>query len=506
MKFFRTILFLFFKSVGFRDFQKGFFSLEQSRKRTRRRLSYGEAAAHKDGPGVQAMKKGRTLVRGTLLLTASGLALRGIGVLFQSILTRRIGAEGMGLLQLVLTVGGFAGTLASSGVRVAALQLSASAYGRGSPSALTGAVGGCLRYGLLVSAAVGTALILLSGRISEALLLDGRTAPALRVLGVLLPLQTLCGVLRGSFTACGRLRELVSAEFLDHLLSVCVTLFLLRLVRSLAAVCAAVIAGSACGACVCFFLLYTRFRRDVGRPGHAPRGSVLRLCIPLAANDYLRAGLGAVEQFLIPYGLSRSGSRHSALAAYGTISGMVFPVLWFPAELVFALSELMVSELARCQATGAWDRLHALARKSLRAVLLLTGAVFLGLYCFGGKLGAALFHGEAAGYYLRLFSPLVLFLYPDAIVDGLQKGLGQQLYLVRYNSFTNVIDVAGLFFLLPRLGIGGYLLTYAVSHLVNLFLSLRRLLTVLDGGAAGHAPVPGGEKGSLPHCTIIRET
>ena len=40
---------------------------------------------------MQAMKKGRTLVRGTLLLTASGLALRGIGVLFQSILTRRIG-------------------------------------------------------------------------------------------------------------------------------------------------------------------------------------------------------------------------------------------------------------------------------------------------------------------------------------------------------------------------------------------------------------------------------
>ena len=38
---------------------------------------------------------------------------------------------------------------------------------------------------------------------------------------------------------------------------------------------------------------------------------------------------------------------------------MVFPVLWFPSELVFALCELMVSELARCQARGEADRLAA---------------------------------------------------------------------------------------------------------------------------------------------------
>ena len=56
----------------------------------------------------------------------------------------------------------------------------------------------------------------------------------------------------------------------------------------------------------------------------------------------------------------------------------------------------------------------------------------------------------------------------------------QQLHLVRYNSFTNVIDVLGLWLLLPRFGIGGYLFTYAASHLVNFFLSFRRLLMVAE--------------------------
>ena len=101
------------------------------------------------------MGKGRTLVRGTLLLTVSGLALRALGVLFQAILAGRIGAEGMGVLQLILTVGGFAGTLGSAGVRVAALQLTARAWGKRDPAGIAGALWACLRYGLLVSAAVG---------------------------------------------------------------------------------------------------------------------------------------------------------------------------------------------------------------------------------------------------------------------------------------------------------------------------------------------------------------
>ena len=113
---------------------------------------------------------GRTLVRGTLLLAGSGLALRGLGILFHTVLTRRIGAEGMGLMGLIWTVGAFAGTLGSSGVRVAALQLTARAYGKGDRAGIDGALRGCLRYGLLVSAAAGAGLILLaSGGLSYTL-------------------------------------------------------------------------------------------------------------------------------------------------------------------------------------------------------------------------------------------------------------------------------------------------------------------------------------------------
>ena len=425
------------------------------------------------------MGKGRTLIRSTLLLALSGLALRGLGVLFHSLLAARVGARGMGILQLVLTVGTFAGTLGSAGIRAAALQLCARAWGRGDLPGAAGALRSCLRYGLLSSALVGACLILLAGPVSRILLREPGTALALRLLGLLLPWTILAGVLGACCTALGRVKELVEVELAERLVSAGLTFGLLALAgRDQALVCGAVILGRYGAAIGTVLLLWRRLGKVL--PGRGLPVPVSAAALPLGLNDLLRSGLGTLEQFLIPLGLERHGSREAALAAYGTVSAMVFPLLWFPAELLFALNELLVSELAQCLARGRRARMRELSAKSLTLAVLYTLGVGTALWLGGGWLGRSLYHSPQAGRLLRIFSPLVLVLYLDTVVDGIQKGLGQQLWLVRCNSFTNLIDVLGLWLLLPPLGLWGYLITYCLSHLVNLFLSLRRLLTVLS--------------------------
>ena len=63
----------------------------------------------------------------------------------------------------------------------------------------------------------------------------------------------------------------------------------------------------------------------------------------------------------------------------------------------------------------------------------------------------------------------------DCLVDGMHKGLGQQVYTVRVNTLTSILDVALLYLLLPRWGIAGYYVSFWVSHGVNFYLSIRRL-------------------------------
>ena len=224
--------------------------------------------------------------------------------------------------------------------------------------------------------------------------------------------------------------------------------------------------------------------------GHSPRAGLhmgqrmAKLCLPLAASDYLRSGLRTIEQFLIPWGLMRAGgSYEAAMAEYGMFGGMVFPVLMFPAAFLYALSDLLVPELARSRAEGNRMRVQHLTQKCLRMGLLFAGAVAGGLFALAPWLGQAIYGLDTPGRLLRILSPMVLSLYMDAIVDGMLKGLGEQVSCVRYNTITMAMDVLLLRALLPRFGLTAYLLSFAVTHLVNFALSLRRLLAV-----TGHAP------------------
>ena len=110
-----------------------------------------------------------------------------------------------------------------------------------------------------------------------------------------------------------------------------------------------------------------------------------------------------------------------------------------------------------------------------------------------GREGAALQIGGGIGFeagrLLRLFAPVALVLYLDALVDGMLKGLSEQVANVRYNTITSALDVALLFVLLPRYGLGGYVFTFIAAHLVNFALSLRRLLRVTGLRASAGAAV-----------------
>jgi stage V sporulation protein B len=100
--------------------------------------------------------------------------------------------------------------------------------------------------------------------------------------------------------------------------------------------------------------------------------------LPLAVADDLKTGINTVENLMVPKRLALCTLVESPLAAFGVVSGMVFPVLMFPSCILFALAELLIPELARCAAAGSRRRIEYLSKRSLK-VALLYGMVFCGL-------------------------------------------------------------------------------------------------------------------------------
>lgn len=264
------------------------------------------------------MERNDSILGGALLLTAANLLLRLISIAFQVFLSVRIGAAGLGLMQLISTIGVFAMLAGTAGVRVTAMYLAAEEFGHRRLSGVRAAMRACLQYGVLVSAVSGAALFFLSDFFAMKWLRDLRAAPSLRVMGLLLPFSCLCGIMTGYYTACSRIRQLVGIEIAERLVSVGLTVALLYLWAGddLARACCAITFGSSAGCIFDFTLLYLRYRRDmrqVPRERIPMRKRLLRLSVPLALNDALRAGLNTAEQLLSPSALRATAARRRRL-------------------------------------------------------------------------------------------------------------------------------------------------------------------------------------------------
>ncbi len=438
------------------------------------------------------MGRGKPIFYSALALTGVNLLLRMVSTSFQVYLSGRVGPAGVGLLQLVLSVGMLATTASMAGVRTAAMYLTAGELGRGRPENVTWVLRGCFAYALACSGAVSLGFQVFAPVLAERWIGDPAALGALRIYAGMLPVVCLCGCMTGYFTAANRIGTLAAVEVAEQLFTMAVTVAGLALWAGddPGRACQAVVLGSGAGAVLTLtvlFLLRLRERPPRGKPVKVAR-RLLSTAAPLALADDLRSGISTVENLMVPKRLALYPGEVSPLAAFGMVSGMVFPVLMFPAAILFALAELLIPELARCAAAGSRRRIQYLVKRSLRAAMLY-GSLFCGaMYLLAPELCQALYGNAQAGLYLRRFSLLAPMLYCDAITDAMTKGLGQHRACVRYNILTNSLDVALLFLLLPKMGMDGYFLSFLGTHLLNFILSLRRLLIISRCRIEFHGP------------------
>ena len=428
-----------------------------------------------------------------LLLTLVNLVLRFAGTSFQVYLSGQIGAAGIGLLQLVMSVNGFAAVAGIAGIRTAAMYLTAEELGKKRPEYVRSVLSGCFLYSILFSGTASAILYFCAPFIAEQWLGNLHTLHALRLFACFLPAICLANVMTGYFTAANRIGTLATVEVLEQILSMVITLVSLKYwagedpVRA----CLSVIFGSCSAACLtflCLLFLYYMEKLPAGR--HLPMAHRLAdTALPLALADVTKSGINTAENLMVPKRLTLNRQTADPLAAFGALSGMVFPVLMFPACILFGLAELLIPELARCAAAGSQERISYLVHKSLR-IAMLYGILFGGLeFLLADTLCMGLYKNQEAAEYLKLYSLLIPMLYCDAITDAMTKGLGRQKICVRYNILTSALDVLFLWILLPKYGMAGYFVSFTVTHAINFLLSLRLLMKTTKEHIPFHVPM-----------------
>ena len=422
------------------------------------------------------MRNATRFLWNTILLTATSLLMRLLAMSFQVYLTQRIGPEGIGLFELLMSVYGLAVSLAVSGVRLSTTRLVLEVTRRNGNST----VRLCLTYALLLGTGAG-ALLYACSRPAAALWLDApELTRCLRVLAFSLPCLAVSSCMGGLFSArrqAGRMALIQILEFALHTALTLAGLAVLRPSRP-AEACLLLV----CSSCLSdlfsaglSLLLSRRERSGRGLPLELT-GDLLRIALPDAAGSWVRSGLVSAKHVLIPKGLRKFGAGSAqALSSYGMIQGMALPVLGFPAAILGTVSGLLVPEIAESHAKGQQRRLAAIMERVLHLTLLFslfTGGILL---VYGGDVGRLLYRSDEVERYIRLLAPLVPLMYLDTAVDGMLKGMGLQKASMGINIIDAAVSLLLVWQLIPRVGLRGYLLTFYVSETLNFALSFRQL-------------------------------
>ena len=440
------------------------------------------------------MNRFKKFIFNGLLITAVSLVMRAVSVGFNVYLSNRIGAVAMGVFTLVSTVYGFALTVATSGIGLAATRHIAEAVGEDSaggiiPSksrAVSDIVKKCVVYALIFSVSSGIVLYLFAPYIGDTLLRDTRTVSSLRVLSLSLPPIALSSVFSGYFTAVRRVYKNAIVQVLGQGIKIfgCMGLISLLGASDVESACLSIVIGGTVAELLSFAVQYILYILEKNQKVNSDTSAsvwkkILRTALPVAFSAYVRSGLITIEHMLIPWGLQRSGSsKDRSLAAYGTVHSMVFPLVLFPSALSGSFAGLLVPEVAESQAAGDHKRIIRIINKVFQSVLIFSIGTAGIMMCFSYELGNTVYPNAGAGKYILMVAPLIPVMYIDTSVDGILKGLGEQVYCMGVNIVDALLSVILVWILLPNMGITGYILTVYFTEIVNATLSITRLLTV----------------------------
>ena len=433
------------------------------------------------------MKNPSRLVKNTFLLTGSALVMRCIAMAFQVWLVGRIGSDGIGLFQLVMSVSMLCTTFAISGIRFAATRLISEELGLGRGDGVGMAMRRCLSYGAVFGMAAFALLWLFAKPIGFLWIGDARTVYPLRLLSFSLPFISLSSVISGYFTASGRVYKSALVQVSEQLVKIALVAVFLSAspAGDIEKACSAVVAGGTAAevfSLILITLIYILDRRVHKKQGGSSKGMTVRMfsiAIPLAFSAYARTSLSTIEHLLVPRGLKASGmSPGSALSGYGVVHGMVFPIITFPSCFLLALAETLVPELTEAQVSGRTDYIsHTVSRLIEKCLMFAIAAATL-LFTYADELGNLIYSSPETGRYIKIFAILTPVIYMDMVTDGCLKGLGQHMHSMAYNIWDAAISVMLVYTILPRYALTGYIFIICFTECFNFILSIRRLAKI----------------------------
>lgn len=430
------------------------------------------------------------LITGTIILTLTGFLSRFIGFFYRIFLSRTFGAEGMGIYQLTSPVLALTFALTAAG-----MQTAISKYVAGEVSTKN------YRYsflhlfaGFLLSMAVSVLCTLFiycfSDEIAVSFLLEERTAPLLRIIALSIPMATVHSCINGYFYGIKKAVVPSICQLSEQIVRVgsVYLIYYLSLQRGFEPTISFAVVGLVIGESASMIVSliaikahynhilpadYPSLLQIKGKELWTASSHLLKLALPLSLNRVIINFLMSVESIFIPNRLMLYGYDHgAALSVYGILTGMSLPLILFPSAITGSICVLLLPAVSEADATGNRRAVVKAVHKSIKYGFLL-GILFTTVFfLFGRFLGNLLYQNDTAGNFIMILGFLCPLMYIASTLSSILNGLGKTGLTFLYSMISLLVRLGFVFFLIPVLGINGYLWGLLTSQLVQTLLCM----------------------------------
>lgn len=447
---------------------------------------------------MAANKNKGHFIKGAVILTAAGLAARFMGFAYRVILTRIIGAEGMGLYQMAYPIYTILLVISRSGIPVALAKLIADKIAAEKRKEAYKIFKVARKMSFVVGLTASIIMALAAKPLISLLSLDPRSYYAVLAISPAIFIVSIMAAYRGFFQGLQDMVPTAKSQVLEQFIRMITMITLVAFLATYGLDYAAAgasfgaVSGALGGLLLLFFIYYKRKKSifeflesgndSVDLSSRAVINKILTLGIPITLGAIVMPLMSLVDLIFVPNRLQAAGYLVSeATELYGLFAAVAMPLVNFPTIITVSLSASLVPSIAEAFTLGKTKLINYRTQTALRLAVLISLPSAVGLFLLAEPLTEIIFSEPRAAVPLEFVAWGVFFIALQQTTTGILNGIGKTSIPAK-NLFLGAIFNAVLNYNLtaiPSFGIRGAALGttggFAVAAFLNLYFVKKEI-------------------------------
>ncbi|AGF55337.1 stage V sporulation protein B [Clostridium saccharoperbutylacetonicum] len=428
-------------------------------------------------------------LKNSFLLIASNITTGILGFIFSIYLSKVLGAEGMGLYNLVMPIYNLFICLMTAGIVASISKITAVYNQKGEHQNIVKTIRIVSLFNISWAFLIGIIVFLSAPVIGKYGVNDVRTISAIKVICPAMVCIAISNILKGYFYGTSKITVPAIIDIFEkamRILTVSLLIFLTK-AQTLESMVTLATVALCIGEFQSLFFLYIYYKYSIKKmPLSKERTEsrvqllfdVIVIALPLCLNGFLTNILGTLSTLIVPRRLLAAGFNYpTALSMIGKYTGMALSVIMIPLIIVTTINTLLIPDLSQSLVLGKQYEASIRIKKVLKVAFLLGIATSIICNVIPNSLGEMFYSRSDLGQYIRFASLTSPIFFPAITMFGILNGLNRQGIILRNSLIEAIIELICLFIFtgIPSINIFGYSITMLIACTIGFILNLHEV-------------------------------